>query len=56
MEMWIPFISEFGFPIMVTLYLLHRLEKKLDHVAVTIEQLPTKLVALNHPTTIAPRK
>ncbi|UTW71024.1 YvrJ family protein [Anaerobacillus sp. HL2] len=27
MEMWIPLISEYGFPVMVTLYLLHRIEK-----------------------------
>jgi hypothetical protein len=30
MELWIPLISEYGFPVVVTLYLLHRIEKKLD--------------------------
>ncbi|WNF37380.1 YvrJ family protein [Bacillaceae bacterium IKA-2] len=30
MEMWIPLLSEYGFPVMITLYLLHRIEKKLD--------------------------
>lgn len=30
MEMWIPLISEYGFPVMITLYLLNRIEKKLD--------------------------
>ncbi len=30
MEIWIPLISEYGFPIVITLYLLHRIEKKLD--------------------------
>lgn len=30
MELWIPLISEYGFPVVVTLYLLHRIEKRLD--------------------------
>ncbi|MCT8139136.1 YvrJ family protein [Anaerobacillus sp. CMMVII] len=30
MEMWIPLISEYGFPVMITLYLLYRIETKLD--------------------------
>ncbi|TFE02171.1 YvrJ family protein [Jeotgalibacillus salarius] len=29
MEQWISFISDVGFPIIVTLYLLHRIEAKL---------------------------
>ena len=36
--------SEFGFPVLVTLYLLHRVEKKLDEVTKSIQELPTKLV------------
>ncbi|WP_088103378.1 YvrJ family protein [Halalkalibacter urbisdiaboli] len=39
MELWIPLIGEYGFPIMVTLYLLHRLEKKLDRVTEAVENL-----------------
>ncbi|MCM2677775.1 YvrJ family protein [Alkalicoccobacillus plakortidis] len=42
-ELWVPLISEYGFPIMVTLYLLNRLERKLDKVTEAVETLPTKL-------------
>lgn len=42
-ELWVPLIAEYGFPIMVTFYLLHRLEQKLDKVAIAVEQLPEKL-------------
>ncbi|MBM0064391.1 YvrJ family protein [Alkalicoccobacillus gibsonii] len=42
-ELWVPLISEYGFPIMVTLYLLNRLERKLDKVTEAVEALPTKL-------------
>ncbi|MGA9287225.1 MAG: YvrJ family protein, partial [Anaerobacillus sp.] len=30
MEAWFSFISDVGFPILVTLYLLHRIEQKRD--------------------------
>ncbi|MFC0472231.1 YvrJ family protein [Halalkalibacter kiskunsagensis] len=43
MEMWLPLLSEFGFPVMVTLYLLHRIENKLDMVNQSILQLPEHL-------------
>ncbi|MGO4889567.1 YvrJ family protein [Anaerobacillus sp. MEB173] len=43
MEVWIPLISEYGFPIVVTLYLLHRVEKKLDMVNQSLQELPGKL-------------
>jgi hypothetical protein len=39
----IPFISEVGFPILVTLYLLYRIETKLDAVVTSIQILPEKL-------------
>jgi hypothetical protein len=39
----IPFISEVGFPIVVTLYLLYRIETKLDAVVTSIQTLPEKL-------------
>ncbi|CAG9606856.1 YvrJ family protein [Pseudoneobacillus rhizosphaerae] len=32
MEQFVPLISEVGFPIVVTLYLLYRIESKLDIV------------------------
>lgn len=41
MEMWIPLIGEYGFPIMITLYLLHRIETKLDTLNDSIKNLAT---------------
>lgn len=43
MEQIIPFISEVGFPIVVTLYLLYRIEAKLDVVIQSIQSLPERL-------------
>jgi len=43
MEMWIPLLSEYGFPVMITLYLLHRIEKKLDLLTDSMNQLVTIL-------------
>jgi hypothetical protein len=40
MEQFIPLISEVGFPIVVTLYLLYRIESKLDLVVESIQNLP----------------
>lgn len=39
MEMWLPLISEYGFPVMVTLYLLYRIEAKLDLLNDSVKQL-----------------
>ncbi|MGM9923234.1 MAG: YvrJ family protein [Bacillus sp. (in: firmicutes)] len=39
----IPFISDVGFPIVVTLYLLHRIENKLNVLIETIQGLPGQL-------------
>jgi hypothetical protein len=39
MEMWLPLLSEYGFPIMITLYLLHRIEKKLELLNDSVNQL-----------------
>ncbi|MFE8699222.1 YvrJ family protein [Cytobacillus sp. FJAT-54145] len=47
MEQIIPFISEVGFPIVVTLYLLHRIEAKLDVVVQSIQTLPERLKEKN---------
>ncbi|EEL69247.1 YvrJ family protein [Bacillus mycoides] len=44
MEEWIGMIGNVGFPIVVTLYLLHRIENKLDGVIVAIEKLPKQLL------------
>ena len=43
MESFIPLISEVGFPIVVTLYLLYRIESKLDVVVQSIQGLPERL-------------
>jgi hypothetical protein len=43
MEQFIPLISEVGFPIIVTLYLLYRIESKLDLVVQSIQNLPERL-------------
>ncbi|MGG5255383.1 YvrJ family protein [Neobacillus sp. SM06] len=43
MEQFIPIISEVGFPIVVTLYLLYRIESKLDLVVQSIQSLPDRL-------------
>ncbi|KOO46200.1 YvrJ family protein [Priestia koreensis] len=43
MEQMLPFISEVGFPIVVTLYLLYRIESKLDALITTIQKLPDEM-------------
>ncbi|XXM71805.1 YvrJ family protein [Lysinibacillus sphaericus] len=43
MESIIPFISEVGFPIMVTMYLLYRIETKLDAVVASLQTLPQRM-------------
>ncbi|KAA9022963.1 YvrJ family protein [Niallia endozanthoxylica] len=43
MEQLIPLISEVGFPIAVTLFLLYRMEAKLDNVVQSIQSLPERL-------------
>ncbi|WP_042462177.1 YvrJ family protein [Neobacillus dielmonensis] len=43
MEQIIPLISEVGFPIVVTLYLLYRIEVKLDLVVQSIQSLPERM-------------
>ncbi|CAM4037367.1 ribonuclease Z [Bacillus manliponensis] len=43
MEEWVSVIGNVGFPIAVTLYLLQRIESKLDSVIVAIEKLPQQM-------------
>ncbi|MFC7393110.1 YvrJ family protein [Scopulibacillus cellulosilyticus] len=40
MDEWMPMIKDVGFPIVVTLYLLHRIEGKLDELNKSIQSLP----------------
>lgn len=56
MEQLIPFISDVGFPIVVTLYLLHRIEAKLDTVVQSIQSLPARLQERPDPETMYPSK
>ncbi|WP_284035612.1 YvrJ family protein [Neobacillus sp. 114] len=43
MDQFISFIKEVGFPIVVTLYLLYRIETKLDLVVQSIQRLPERM-------------
>jgi YvrJ protein family len=43
MQELIPLISEVGFPVVVTLYLLNRIEAKLDNVVESIQSLPERM-------------
>jgi hypothetical protein len=43
MEQLVPVISQVGFPIVVTLYLLYRIEAKLDMVVESIQKLPERM-------------
>ncbi|MFD2616132.1 YvrJ family protein [Terrilactibacillus laevilacticus] len=44
MDQWIAMAKDVGFPIMVTLYLLYRIEGKLDELNRSIQQLPNAIV------------
>ena len=43
MQEWMSFIRDVGFPIVVTMILLYRIEAKLDVVVKAIESLPHQL-------------
>ncbi|MFB4168971.1 YvrJ family protein [Virgibacillus sp. JSM 102003] len=43
METWVSFVTEVGFPIVVTFYLLHRIEGKLNDLIISIQALPSKM-------------
>ncbi|THE09928.1 YvrJ family protein [Bacillus timonensis] len=45
MEQFLPFIQEVGFPVVVTFYLLHRIETKLDSLIDAIQLLPQSMKA-----------
>ncbi|GAB2538166.1 YvrJ family protein [Gracilibacillus alcaliphilus] len=42
-QTWISFITDFGFPVVVTFYLLHRIETKLNTLIESIVALPEKM-------------
>ncbi|MGC4379180.1 YvrJ family protein [Fictibacillus sp. Mic-4] len=43
MEAWLSLISDVGFPVVVTLYLLHRIEGKLDTLNNSILMLAERM-------------
>ncbi|MBS4176941.1 YvrJ family protein [Lederbergia citrea] len=43
MEQILPFISDVGFPVIVTFYLLYRIETKLEAVIQSIQSLPERM-------------
>ncbi|TMN22105.1 YvrJ family protein [Lentibacillus cibarius] len=43
METLVSFVTEVGFPIVVTFYLLHRIEGKLNDLISSIHALPAKM-------------
>ncbi|GGC79689.1 YvrJ family protein [Thalassobacillus devorans] len=43
MDHWVALLTDVGFPIAVTFYLLHRVEGKLDIMIETLHQLPEKM-------------
>ena len=47
MELWVPLISEYVFPVMITLYLLHRIEKKLDILNDSMQSVSNRLSQTN---------
>lgn len=40
---WVNMIGQVGFPIVVSVYLLHRMEKKLDQLTQSIQELAMSL-------------
>ncbi|MBT2281208.1 YvrJ family protein [Priestia megaterium] len=43
MEQWLNLIGNFGFPIVVTFYLLLRFEKKIDYLTEAINKIATNI-------------
>lgn len=43
MEAWVSFVTDVGFPVVVTFYLLHRIEGKLNQLIESIHALPEHL-------------
>lgn len=40
MDVWLPMIRDVGFPAVVTFFLLHRIEGKLDELIQSVQTLP----------------
>ncbi|MFA9455770.1 YvrJ family protein [Halalkalibacter sp. AB-rgal2] len=52
-DLFVPLIGEYGFPLAITLYLLHRLEQKIDRVTMAVERLPEQLEQNRLPARLA---
>ncbi|KRG11938.1 YvrJ family protein [Lederbergia galactosidilytica] len=48
MEQFLPFISEIGFPALVTFYLLYRIEAKLEAVIQSVQDLPKQMINMKN--------
>ena len=44
MEQWIPLIGEIGFPIVITMYLLLRIEQKIETLSTSITELNSSII------------
>ena len=44
MEQWIPLIGEIGFPIVITMYLLLRIEQKIEALSTSIAELNSSII------------
>ncbi|MED4354987.1 YvrJ family protein [Schinkia azotoformans] len=56
MEQLLPFIQDYGFPVVVTFYLLHRIEVKLDTLNQSILRLPERMAEPTHVTNTNTKK
>ena len=43
MEDWVGFIGNVGFPIVLSIYLLNRIESRLDHMIAELSQISSQL-------------
>ena len=43
MENWLALVTDVGFPVVVTFYLLHRIEAKMNLLIESIHELPDKI-------------
>lgn len=46
MEQWIPLIGEVGFPIVITMYLLLRIEQKIEALSTSIGELNRSIMQI----------
>ncbi|MEC1722684.1 YvrJ family protein [Schinkia azotoformans] len=56
MEQLLPFIQDYGFPVVVTFYLLHRIEVKLDTLNQSILRLPERMAEPTYTTNTNTKK